>query len=63
MRVASISLYLLSAHGCRFACMMSPEKEPSVSRVDVGQVAAWFGDVKKLADCDLLKNIISYFVP
>ena len=42
---------------------MSPEKEPSVSRVDVGQVAAWFGDVKKLADCDLLKNIISYFVP
>ena len=44
-RVASNYSKLLSAHGGRFACMRALENRLHFPRVDVGQVAAWFGDV------------------
>ena len=62
-RVASNCSHFLSAHGGRFACMRALEHRLPVSRVDVGKVAACFGDVKKFAHIDLLVNIIAHGVP
>ena len=45
VRVASNCLYVLSAHGGRFACMRALENQMPFPRVNVGQVAVWFGDV------------------
>ena len=62
-RVASSYSHLLSAHGGRFACMRALENQLPVPRADVGQVVAWFGDVKKFAHIDLLVKIIVHGVP
>ena len=62
-RVASSYARFLSVHGGRFACMKALENRLPVPRVDAGQVAAWFGGVKKFAHTDLLVKIISHGVP
>ena len=63
VRVTSNYLHFLSAHGGRFACMRVLKHRLPVPRVDAGQVAAWFRDVKKFAHSELLVNITSHGVP
>ena len=57
-RVASNYSHFLSAHGGRFAYIRALENRLPVPRVDVDQVAAWLGDVKKFAHICSMETLV-----